>query len=289
MIVKRMTELREAWLALVLALMPGFAGYSSAEEAGLTFFGWSDQHVQTDGGGDHLTAAIDAMNNLPGTPFPEAIGGQVAKPAFVFGCGDVTEWPTQAAVNAYAKLITTRLRWPAYDALGNHDEGGKAPSETMKRWIVARHGALSYAFEAGGVHFLVSHSKYDENLNSPAQPLSDEALAWLRGELAKLPEKKPVIVATHLCFDAITNRDELVRALQRANVLMVLGGHYHKAKTDRYREIDFVQLPSPALKNASHEITVIRITGDRVVAIPYDYQEKAWVSRPGKLLDKRIR
>ena len=50
-----------------------------------------------------------------------------------------------------------------------------------------------------------------------------------------------------------------------------------------------VKIRSPALKNSSHEITVIRITPDRVVAVPYNYQEKVWAARPGKLLDKRIR
>ena len=100
----------------------------SAEELRLTFFGWSDQHVQTNGDGDHLLPAMDALNELPGKPFPESIGGQVEKPAFVFGCGDVTEWPTHAAVTTYEKLITTHLRWPAYDILGNHDEGGGAPA-----------------------------------------------------------------------------------------------------------------------------------------------------------------
>jgi hypothetical protein len=265
-----------------------FASYAWAEEGGLTFFGWSDQHVQTDGRSDHLLPAIDAMNALPGTPFPENIGGRVPEPAFVFGCGDVTEWPTQAAVKNYEQLIKTKLRWPAYDILGNHDEGGNSPSETMKRWILARHGALSYTLEAGGIRFLAMYSKYDESLNNPAQPLSGEALAWLHAELTKAPPRQPVIVATHLCFDAMTNRDQLVDALRGANVLAVLGGHYHKSKVDRYRDIDFVQLPSPAPKNTTPEITVFRITPNRVLAIPYDYRDRAWKTGPGKMLDKTL-
>ena len=130
--------------------------------------------------------------------------------------------------------------------------------------------------------------QYDESLQNPAQPLHRDALAWLRGELEKLPAKQPVIVATHLCYDALTNRDEFVNALEGANVLMVLGGHYHKAKVDRYRGIDFVQLPSPAPKNAAHEVTVVRIEPDRVIAIPYNYREQSWASVPGKILDKRL-
>jgi hypothetical protein len=44
----------------------------SAETNALTFFGWSDQHVQTDGDGRHLIPAIDAMNKLP----PNSLSGK---------------------------------------------------------------------------------------------------------------------------------------------------------------------------------------------------------------------
>ena len=132
------------------------------------------------------------------------------------------------------------------------------------------------------------YSPYDENLNNPAQPLHADALKFLRTELAKRPIDQPTIVATHLCFDAITNRDELVDAIGNANVLAILGGHYHQAKVDRYRGLNFVQLPSPA-PNSPDEITVIRITSDRLLAIPFDYKKNAWVMTKGKMLDKAIK
>jgi len=282
------------WLALLTAIVVlpvgpayGVEPRTHPEFGALTFFGWSDQHIQTDGDGSHLEAAIDAMNTLPETEYPPEIGGEVAKPEFVFGCGDITEWPTRAARDTYDRLLRERLSWPSRDILGNHDEGGKAPSRTMMDWQIARHGALSYTFQAGGVHFLAVFSKYDESLNNPAQPLTNDALAWLRAELHKIPAGAPVIVATHLCYDALTNRDALIDALGDTQVLMVLGGHYHKSKVDRYRGIDFVQLPSPAPKNSAHEVTVVRITPDRVIAVPYNYQRRAWTTQAGKVLDKR--
>ncbi|MBM4093765.1 MAG: hypothetical protein FJ276_30810 [Planctomycetes bacterium] len=271
---------------LVVATAVG--GRLCADEAELTFFGWSDQHVAVNGDGQHLLPAIDAMNSLPGTEYPAEIGGRVATPAFVIGCGDITEWPTNAAKNTYHELVTRRLKFPSYDLAGNHDEGGKSPSDTITNWIRSRHGDLSYAFGCQGVHVVVLFSKYDESLNSPAQPVSQEAIGFLRDDLAKLDKATPVVVALHLCFDAITNRDELVRAFGDANVLLVLGGHYHKAKVDRYRDINFVQLPSPA-PNSSQEVTVIRITADRVLAIPYQYEKKTWSEDRGKILHVPIR
>jgi hypothetical protein len=261
---------------------------AESDEPTLTFFGWSDQHVRTDGDAKHLVPAIDAMNALPGTPYPESIGGKVAEPAFVFGCGDITEWPTHAAMKAYDRLVTERLKFPAYDILGNHDEGGKVPSETMRKWLVSRHGAPSYTFCRGGVHLIALFSKYDENLANPAQPLTEDALEFLRSRLAGLPEDTPVIVAAHLCFDAITNRDALCQAIGDANVIAILGGHYHKAKVDRYRGYSFIQLPSPSPGSPS-EFTVVRIKSNRLVAIPYDYQKKQWVDDPKRQLDARIR
>jgi len=272
----------------VLACLFTWAPLSPAEEHALTFFGWSDQHVQTNGDGSHLVPAIEAMNRLPGEKYPERIGGTVDKPAFVFGCGDITEWPTNAAKKTYEELLTRRLKFPAYDIAGNHDEGGKVPSETIKRWIAARHGGLSYTFDSAGVHFIALFSKYDESLNNPVQPVSAEALDFLRKELAKTAKDTPVVVAMHLCYDSIANRDALADAFGDANVILVLGGHYHQSKVDRFRGIAFVQLPSPA-KNGPGQFMVVRISRKRLVAIPWSYRDHRWADRPGVTLDTAIR
>lgn len=256
--------------------------------SGLTFFGWSDQHVQVDGNGEHLVPAIEAMNALPGRACPETIGGTVDKPAFVFGMGDMTEWPSHAAMDTYEQLITKRLKFPTYEICGNHDLGGLSPNETVTGWLIKRHGALRYTFDKGGVRFIGLFSEYDEKLNNPAQPISKDALQYLRETLAKVPEGKPVVVATHLCFDAITNRDEFVDAFGKANVILVLGGHYHKATVHNFRGFNFVQLPSPEPKSAG-EFTVVRITSDRLTGVPFNFRENRWATEKEKVLDVRIK
>lgn len=248
----------------------------------LTFFGWSDQHISVKGDASHLLPAVDAMNELPGTDYPPAIGGKVAKPAFVIGCGDSTEWPTHAARNAYNEILTKRLRFPSYELLGNHDEGGKVPSDTMRNWIISRHGALSYTFEHGGVLFIMAYSRYDENLDNPAQPIHKQALEFIRDKLKDVPRQQPVVVALHLCFEAITNRDELLDALGDANVILILGGHYHKHTISTYRGRTFLQLPSP---QSTTIFTVVRITPDRLVALPWDYKARRWTDKPDMVLD----
>jgi hypothetical protein len=284
-----------SWLfwaaALFATLCPTVGSDLKAAEAplssatnDLTFFGWSDQHVQSGGDGTHLHAAIDAMNALPGTPYSEHLGGTVVKPAFVFGCGDMTEWPSAAARDTYSELISRRLNWPSFEILGNHDEGGNSPAETMKQWLVRRHGSLSYTFERAGVHFIALFSHYDESRNNPAQALSSEALQFLRGDLARLPAGTPVVVAFHLCLDALTNRDELVDTLGDTNVVLILTGHYHKAQVDRYRGRNFLQLPSPA-PNGKPEFMVVRFLAGRILVLPYNYETRQWVTEPRKMLD----
>jgi hypothetical protein len=275
-------RLRQLVVLLILALLPS---QSQAQEP-LTFFGWSDQHITAAGDAKHLVPAIQAMNTFAGTDYPPAIGGRVGAPAFVFGCGDISEWPSAAARDAYNLAITQQLKTSAYDIVGNHDEGGKSPRPTIKDWIVARHGALRYTFDKGGVHFLAVFAEYNEELNNPAQPISPQAIQFIRDDLAKLPKDRPAVVALHLCLDAITNRDELVKAFGGANVILVLGGHYHKATVGEYKGYHFVQLPSP---QSTTLFTVIRISSDRLLALPYDYKAKCWVDDPKLRLDATIR
>ncbi len=274
-----------------------------AEGKTLTFFGWSDTHIPVHGDWSKLWPAVDAMNSLPGKAYPKNIGGVVDTPAFVFNCGDITEWPTHQAKKSYEDMITKRLKYPSYEILGNHDEAGAGgvvgTPPIMKEWFKRRYGDLSYTFDQGGIHFVCPFSAYDESLGNPAQKITTEAIDFIKKnlhryyspdfvpeKLASLPETKPVVVALHLCLDAMTNRDVLVDALGDAKVIMVLGGHYHKAAVRSYRGINFVQLPS--VNSDWTEVTVIRVTPDRIVAIPFDYSKGRWVEDSGKILDTKI-
>ncbi|MEK6238362.1 MAG: hypothetical protein N2C14_26900 [Planctomycetales bacterium] len=155
-----------ALFAFAISLI--LSGVAAADDGALTLFGWSDQHVKTNGDASHLLATIEAMNQLPGVSYPKAISGKVQVPTFVTGCGDVTEWPTRAAVRSYDELVRKNIKYPCYDVMGNHDEGGKVPNDQMKKWIISRHGSLSYSHDKGGVHFIGLFSKFDANADNPA-------------------------------------------------------------------------------------------------------------------------
>ena len=258
----------------------------ATEAAALTFFGWSDQHTKTSGDTSSLYPFVDAMNTMAGTAWPKSVGGKVDKPSFVIGAGDITEWPTNAAMKGYDALLSDRLKFSAYDVLGNHDDGGRAFSPTMINWLKKKHGGLSYTFEKGGVVFIGLWSKFDPK-GTPAQPLTKEALTYLKDQLGRLPKEKPAVVFTHLCHDAMTNRDELVETIGKSNVIMVLGGHYHYSSVNQYRGLTFVQLPSP--KSKFTEFTVFQVTQNRLIAMPYDFTKKTRVTDPRKVLEKKIK
>jgi hypothetical protein len=131
---------------------------------------------------------------------------------------------------------------------------------------------------------LAVFSHYDESLNSPAQALSSEALAFIREDLAHRPGGALVVVATHLCLEALTNRDQLIDAFGHANVVLVLTGHYHKAQVAQYRGRNFLQLPSPS-PNGEREIMVIRFKAGRLLALPFNYERRQWVTEPRKVLE----
>ena len=182
----------------------------ATEAAALTFFGWSDQHTKTSGDTSSLYPFVDAMNTMAGTAWPKSVGGKVDKPSFVIGAGDITEWPTNAAMKGYDALLKNRLKFAAYDVLGNHDDGGRAYSPTMINWLKKKHGGLSYTFEKAGVLFIGLWSKFDPK-GKPAQPLTNEALTYLKEQLAKMPKGKPAVVTQEKKAKVTTKTNDTVK------------------------------------------------------------------------------
>jgi len=70
------TAIRIVGSSLIALLLVTGVGYSQTPGR-LTFLGWSDQHVQTDGDGGHLVPAILGMNGLVGRGYPAGVGGVV--------------------------------------------------------------------------------------------------------------------------------------------------------------------------------------------------------------------
>jgi len=100
-----LAALAAVWLPRSCTYTPPRLVAPDVGTSGLTFFAWSDQHVKADGDCSHLFPVVDAMNGLPGSSCPPPVNSVLPSPAFVFGCGDCTDWPTKEAAAFTRKLF----------------------------------------------------------------------------------------------------------------------------------------------------------------------------------------
>src|SRR3990172_3638915 len=118
-------------LFLVLVLL----GCGSASAADLTFFSFSDPHYGALSGRTNPTPLVShpmvrEINTLPGTPYPDLIGGVVGSPRGILMQGDLindgavadkysTQWANYAA--EFGVNGEGRCRFPVFEGVGNHD------------------------------------------------------------------------------------------------------------------------------------------------------------------------
>jgi 3',5'-cyclic AMP phosphodiesterase CpdA len=138
---------------------------------------------------------------------------------------------------------------------GNHDTIHLAREDLNRVW--GREGPLYYAFDRGGVHFVVLHTleKKDVEIRIPAAQLE-----WLKEDLSRT--KLPVVVLMHhsaseqdledsLWFKGLAHlalvkeRADLRRILEESGkVRAVFNGHVHRNHVDVIGGIPYVTIQS---------------------------------------------
>jgi cytolysin (calcineurin-like family phosphatase) len=266
-------------LALLAACVP--PGRSAAGPQGdVTFFAIGDPQINSARWGTAGTdSTVVLMNGLPGQPF--AFGGVVAEPAGVIVAGDLVDDVRSTEDRAYYRTLfdpergKARLRFPAYEGLGNHDVDvrGQPPGvfHEHQREFIARnrrragdfrfdeHG-YHYSWEWGGVRFIqlnlfpgtAARPVYD----APA-PGNDPrgGLAFLRRVLQEEvgASGQPIIATWHYGLRGWglekwwrpEDLDSLAAVLEGHNVLLLLHGHEHRFERYRWHGYDVVMAPSP--------------------------------------------
>lgn len=222
----------------ILWVLLGFCvqtAVATAEE--ITFFHLGDTHYNTRAEGfekqrERFRQVIDKMNALPGTPYPNAVGGAVGRPMGVFIVGDLTE-SRQADFDVVAedwglKGGDGRLDFPLYEGAGNHDGPPSThPKGDVRRAIIARNphrphlaslseNGLHYSLNYKGVHFVhlneyagldadelyAGNRDYNRKGQAYGNP-AEESLQFLKQTLAKHVGNsgRPVILFQHYGFD----------------------------------------------------------------------------------------
>jgi cytolysin (calcineurin-like family phosphatase) len=222
--------------------------------------------------------SIAAMHRLPGTSWPAPLRGTIAEPRGVLVCGDLTEngdpWQWRHFVAYYGlRGGDGVLRWPVYEAYGNHD---KHHSWHVLDRIRERHGGWRYSFDWDDLHLI--------NLGEAAD---DEGLAFLARDLEKVGRERPVVVYQHFPMKGPYSEDNwfgrgdyrarFARALEPYNVVAVFHGHYHASGRYRWSGLDIYNVG--AAKHRQHSFAIVRITDTtlRVASYQHDHRQYEWL------------
>lgn len=108
---------------------------------------------------------------------------------FVLHTGDITDDGSAAAYELYREAID-ELRYPIHHVAGNHDNGELLQSIVMD--IDQPVTRLDYAFDAGGVRFVVLDSRGPDD---PCGLIEPAQLDWLRAQC--MPAGPPMVIAVH--------------------------------------------------------------------------------------------
>ena len=258
------------------ATAPPAAGSSGQPSSELTFIVAGDSHFGAKGMAEANEKMVRAINALPGTPWPEQIGGAVGRPRGVLFMGDMTDNGAAWEWNAFEKLYgrTGReglLKFPIFEASGNHDR--LLPFSPVMSHVKVRHGGLTYSWDWDGVHF-VCLDLYPDARN----------LAWLRADMEKVGPLRPVVAYWHYTPEAdfaIIGQDWTAaekRACQEAlrpyNVAAIFCGHWHMSGQFNWGGYDLFQPGAP--RHSCRTFMAARIKDGQLAVAVWDWDRARW-------------
>jgi len=241
----------------------------------LTFFVWADTHFGYDQrpfATDLRGTIISQMHDLPGWPYPAAIGGIVAPPSFVLLCGDAVDGAPGAADQElrYYRYFSSRLHFDQFEVLGNHD-GDPA----YRARFTDRYKGLSYSFERNGIHFICLNSRYDDG-----EYFAEQDLLFLRQDLGSIEPGTPIILFVHCRLDRFRNGAEVLALLAEHHVLLIFGAHVHKPAVFQLEGIDCIDVGQcrdhPIDPAYGRNLYVVHVTKDRLTAVPWRWDLGDW-------------
>jgi predicted phosphodiesterase len=239
----------------------------------VTFFVASDTHFGYRGMEEANRRIVEQMNALPGRDYPAAIGGRVGSPRGVLVLGDMTEYSTEEQWRQFEELYGHTgteglLRYPVFEALGNHDFMDGSP---VVRHIERRHGSLTYSFDWDDLH-VVCLGMYP----------SAARIRWLREDLRKVKKDRPLVVFFHYgmegpysdSWESPEERDALAQALKGRRAAVLLHGHWHMAGHYRWRGHEVFRPGSP--KHSSHTFLVVRLRAKEIAVGFWNFDTQDW-------------
>jgi Calcineurin-like phosphoesterase len=239
----------------------------------ITFFVASDTHFGVPGIEERNRRLIEELNSLPGLEYPREIGGRVDKPRGVLILGDLTDYSTEEQWRQFESFYGRSgteglLRFPVFEAFGNHDFMGDTP---ILRHISRRHGGVAYSFDWDDLH-VACLGMYP----------SADRIRWLEKDLRAVRRGRPVVLFFHYGIDgpwsrsweSDEEREDLARVLEGHRVAAIFHGHAHHAGHYRWREYDVFRPGSP--KHSSRQVLAVRLRGDELAVVYRDFDRSVW-------------
>lgn len=229
----------------------------------------TDIHVQPEKrAAEGLAACLAHVGSLKDKPELILTGGDS-----VMDCFDADRARTDVQWNLWHKVWKENCTIPVRSAVGNHDAWGwnkkaskatgteplygKAMAEEMLR-IPKRY----YSFDQAGWHFVILDSIFPEG-DGYIGKIDDEQLEWLRGDLAAVNPKTPVLVLSHIpilsvaavMYDNFTRNGQITLPrgemhtdvyalkdlfLKHPNVKLCLSGHIHLLDDVRFNGVAYL-------------------------------------------------
>ena len=122
---------------------------------------------------------------------------------------------------------------PWYNVIGNHDLNFEATSDDMSDETFERvYGPSYYAFDHGPVHFIVLDDVEWAVPNEQGEltyrgGLGEEQLAFVKHDLALIPDDQLVVLFMHIPLHDIHNREDLYRLIEQRPFCMSVSAHRH--------------------------------------------------------------
>jgi cytolysin (calcineurin-like family phosphatase) len=307
-------RLRAVLIVLALAVLAAVVWFAGFRPKGydVTFFVVSDTHY-----GYSPTAAaanektIDAMNRLPGSAYPERVGGYVAEPRGVVVLGDLINDASGPDAERSWKEFTAdfgvdgegRLKFPVYELAGNHDGGEEGiVRQGIKERTKRRPGVtgvsmngINYSWDWDGIHFvslgLFAGSEGDIIANpwgrrmEGAWRLPGHSLEFLKQDLARTGgrSRRPVVLFQHYGWDmwglgwwSDRERQALADAIRDINVVAIFWGHTHSVQ-----KIDVDGIPTFCAGSGQKDpeagvFMVVRLQPRELIAAVWKVEERDW-------------
>ena len=157
----------------------------------------------------------------------------------LFG-GDITEFGADHEIEM-TKAMIDALDHPYWIVAGNHDAKW---SESGCNTFAKVFGYEQFEFEAGGIKFLGCNS--GPNMRMAPALLPHESLVWLDSIMTATPKEQPVIFVNHYPQDtSILNYFQVMNALKKGNIQLLIGGHWHKNTVLDYEGVPGILGRSP--------------------------------------------